>query len=95
MKKIGLGYDECAKRIKRITKNPGHPEAKHNLVESIKNQCRLSEGEASKIELERECALAEKASFFSGTGNKSCGYGSGYKLGEGHWKFIDGDWVLR
>jgi hypothetical protein len=91
MPRIGMYYDDVARRVKRIQKNPGHPEAKRNIIASLKNQCRLAEGEAAQTELERECALTQ-ASFLTGGGNKQCGWGKGKKLGDGKWIWSKGTW---
>lgn len=73
MPKLGMEYSDCAKRIKRIQVNPGHPRGKVNIINSLKNQCRLAEGESSLKELERECALSKSGSSFTGAGNKQIG----------------------
>jgi hypothetical protein len=83
--KIGMRYDDCAKRIKRIARNGGHPQAKRNLINSLVYQCRLHEGESSLTELAHDCASIKLDSIFSGGGNKQIGYGPGYKLGDGRW----------
>ena len=91
--KVGLSYSDVARRIKRIQSNPGHPQAKANLINSLKNQCRIAEGESVLTELNRECS--SEGSFFTGSGTKQCGIGEGKRLGDGCWRFQDGKWVLR
>lgn len=92
--KIGMAYDDVARRVKRIRKSAqGDPEAKGNLIRSLKNQCRLSEGESAIIELERECAMTKEGSAFSGAGHKQIGWGSGHRLGDGHWRWENGSWI--
>lgn len=83
--KVGLKYEDCAKRIKRIARNPGNPQAKSNLINSLVNQCRLYEGESSLKDLAHDCAFVERDSVFSGGGSKQTGYGPGLKLGNGRW----------
>ena len=94
--KLGMYYKDVAPRCKRILKNPGHPEAKANLVNSLKNQCRLAEGEGAKAELDRELSHTHKSlSTFSGAGNKQTGFGPGQRLGDGRYRYIDGQWVKQ
>jgi len=93
MPKVGMPYSDVARRIKRIQVNPGHPEAKRNLINSLKNQCRLAEGDSALTELERECALSKKESFLSGAGNKQSGWGEGRRLGDGRWRYDKGSWI--
>ena len=92
--KLGMHYQDVAGRCKRIIRNPGHPEAKAALVKSLRNQCRLNEGERAQAELDRELSHTHKSlSTFSGAGNKQPGYGDGKKLGDGRYRYIDGEWV--
>jgi len=92
--KLGMHYQDCATRCKRIIRNPGHPEAKTALVNSLRNQCRLNEGERAQAELDKELSHAHKSlSTFSGAGNKQTGFGPGKKLGDGRHRYIDGEWV--
>lgn len=91
--KHGMAYSDVSRRIKRIQSNPGHPEAKQNLINSLKNQCRIAEGNSAIIELERECANTKSAGYsLTGSGTKQVGIGEGKKLGEGRWKYEDGKW---
>ena len=90
--KVGMGYADVSRRIKRIQSNPGHPQAKTNLINSLKNQCRIAEGEPAMKELERECALTKTGSFLTGSGNKQMGIGPGQRLGTGRYRYIDGKW---
>lgn len=89
--KLGMSYAECEKRIKRIQVNPGHPEAKANLINSLRNQCRLAEGESALTDLDKNCH--KEGSAFSGAGPKQIGIGSGVKLGVGRWRYVQGSWV--
>lgn len=91
--KIGMSYKEAATRCTRIMRNPGHPEAKANLINSIKNQCRLAEGEKSLNDLNAELSAKHTSSpTFSGAGTKQTGYGPGHKLGDGRWRYANGKW---
>jgi len=92
MPKLGMEYADVAKRIKRIQFNPGHPKAKQNLINSLKRQCRLAEGESAYKELERECAISKEDSSLPGAGHKQIGWGEGKRLGPGRWKYINGTW---
>ena len=85
----GMDYGEASKRIKRISSNPGHPQQKQNLVNSIINQATVREGKRAHIELSK---LAQASSSLSGRGTKQTGYGPGYKLGAGRWRYEDGKW---
>jgi hypothetical protein len=87
-----MRYADVVSRIKRIQRNGGHPQAKENLIKSLKNQCRLAEGERALKEIERECAPENSVHSFSGVGNKQIGWGEGKKLGSGRWKFDNGKW---
>jgi hypothetical protein len=87
-----MNYSDVARRIKRIkSATTGNAQAKNNLIASLKNQCRLAEGESALKELERECASSN--SIFSGAGNKQTGFGSGKRLGDGRWKYDKGTWI--
>ena len=91
--KLGMNYSDCAKRIKRIQNNSGHPLAKRNIIDSLKNQCRLAEGNSAIKELERECAFPKRSSSFTGAGNKQVGWGEGKRLGDGRWRYDSDTWV--
>lgn len=94
MPKVGMSYSEVATRIKRIQSNPGHPQAKANIINSLKNQCRLAEGESALNALESECSLNHKRIHsFTGAGHKQVGWGSGKKLGDGHWQYTSNGWI--
>lgn len=91
---IGMSYSDVSRRCKRIMSSPGHPESKRNLINSLANQCRLSEGEKALHELDTELSSLEKRPHsFSGDGNKQIGWGNGKRLGEGTWRYQDGSWV--
>ena len=83
----GMDYGEASKRVKRIMSAPGHPQAKSNLINSIINQATVREGERAKSMLTKESLT------FSGRGTKQCGYGPGYKLGAGRWRYQEGKWI--
>ena len=87
--KIGMHYEDCARRIKRIARGKGNPIAKCRLIESIKNQSRLNDGEGAVTELEKECQ--SNKSSMSGTGNKQCGIGPGKRWTEE--EYIANGWV--
>ena len=54
--------------------NPGNPKAKENLVNSIRNQCRLAEGEKAMSELDKElCSNKTSSPSLTGAGNKQTG----------------------
>lgn len=91
--KLGMSYSDVARRIKRIQANPGHPEAKTNIINSLKNQCRLAEGNSALKELQRECTLSKRSFFLTGAGNKQVGWGEGKRLGDGKWRYDNGTWV--
>jgi len=92
--RLGLGYSESATRIKRIIRNPGHPEAKANLIGSIRNQCRLAEGNSAVAELDKEVLSGKTDSLsLTGKGNKQVGIGKGKQLGSGKWRYENGGWV--
>lgn len=94
MPKTGMAYEDVARRVKRIEGSTrGHPAAKRNLVNSLKNQCRLAEGNSAITELERECAITKGSLAFSGAGHRQIGWGPGHKLGDGKWRYIDGNWI--
>jgi hypothetical protein len=82
----GLDYGDASKRIKRIVSNPGHPQAKANLINSIISQATVREGERAKS------LLTQESLSFSGRGTKQVGYGLGKKLGTGRWRFENGKW---
>lgn len=87
--RLGMRFNDCARRIKRISANPGHPVAKANIINSLRNQCRLAEGESALKELD---TIHKKGSTFMGAGSKQIGFGPGRKLGEGRWQYKDGKW---
>jgi len=89
---LGMYYDDCARRIKRLQKSNMDAKAKRNMVLSLKNQCRLNHGESGLQELENECAFEYVGSPFSGRGNRQIGFGEGKRLGEGNWIYKDGKW---
>lgn len=93
MPAVGMPVGDVAKRINRIKSAPGHPQAKANIISSLRNQCRLAGGEASLTELDAKTSVDKKASSFSGAGNKQCGIGEGHKLGDGHWRLENGTWI--
>lgn len=71
--KLGMRYNDVARRIKKLQKNPyGTKLDKIRLIDSLANQCRLAEGESALCELERECALKQGSSL-TGAGNKQLG----------------------
>jgi len=86
----GMDYREASKRVKRIMSAPGHPQAKSNLINSIINQATVREGERANMSLHK---LATESLTFPGRGNKQCGYGDGYRLGAGRWRYQEGKWV--
>ena len=92
--KVGLGYSEVAQRCKRILSNPGNPKAKENLINSLRNQCRIAEGEKSISELDKElCSTKPSSRCLTGAGNKQTGIGVGRKLGDGMWRYTGaGTW---
>ena len=72
--KLGMRYSDCAKRIRRISHNPGNVRAKLNLIHSIRNQCRLAEGDSALKELDVEAFSTHKrSSDLTGTGTKQLG----------------------
>lgn len=85
----GVDFSDASKRIKRILSNPGHPQAKQNLVNSIINQATVREGKRAHISLTK---MAQESSSLSGRGTKQTGYGPGRKLGAGRWRFENGKW---
>jgi hypothetical protein len=82
----GMDFSEAKKRVNRIKNNPGHPQAKQNLINSIINQAAVREGERAKT------LLTQESLSFSGRGTKQVGYGPGKKLGAGRWRFENGKW---
>jgi hypothetical protein len=71
---LGMGYSDVLRRTKRILGNPGHPEAKMNLVNSLRNQCRLAEGEKALCELDKELSEnLQNSAALTGAGNKQTG----------------------
>ena len=93
--KLGMRYGDVRTRVKRIMTAPGHPQAKANLVSSLVNQCRLAEGEKAIIELGRDLSSAtvkERSHALSGAGSKQTGWGKGKRLGDGKWRYADGQW---
>ena len=90
---IGMSFKQVKDRISRYDSinRFGHTQIK----DSLKNQLRLAEGEASVKELDKELSSNRSSGpqVFSGTGAKQTGFGKGKKLGPGHWRFIDGKWV--
>ena len=92
--RLGVTYEEAKTRCKRIWKNGGHPEARMALINSIRNQCRLAEGEKALTELDKEISADKTSSLsLSGAGNKQTGIGKGKRLGSGRWRYQDGKWV--
>jgi hypothetical protein len=81
-----MDFGEARKRVSRIASAPGHPQAKFNLINSITNQVVRREGEKA-----RDSLLQESISL-SGRGTRQTGYGPGYKLGAGRWRYEDGKW---
>lgn len=72
--KLGMSYSDCAKRIRRISYSPGNMQAKLNLVNSLRNQCRLAEGDSALKELDAEAFSKHKrSSDLTGAGTKQLG----------------------
>ena len=91
--KLGMTYSDVSKRCKRILKSDGIHYSKLRLVQSLRNQCRLHEGERATRELDNELSNYEKSvPAFSGAGNKQTGIGPGHKLGDGKWTYKDNKW---
>jgi hypothetical protein len=94
MPRVGMRYDDVLKRCKRIISNPGNIDVKTNLINSLKNQCRLAEGEKASIQLDKElCSTNQSSHSLTGAGAKQIGWGPGKKLGDGKWLLADGKWV--
>ena len=98
MPKLGMHYDDVARRIKRISQTPGDINKKTNLINSLKNQCRLAEGEKSISELDRQLSsrIIPSSQSFSGNGTKQIGWGNGKRLGDGKWMYNtkNGKWEV-
>ena len=88
--KKGLYYSDVAKRINRIKNISGNEQAKLNLISSLRNQCRIAEGDRAVAELDNETNFHSVS--FSGRGNKQTGWGKGKVLGGGKWQYINGKW---
>lgn len=85
--KLGMYYETARKKLKGPLGRDGH------LRESLLNQVQLHEGETATAELKKELSFIKNRSHvFSGAGNRQTGYGEGYKVGDGHWKWQDGEW---
>ena len=94
MPKVGMSYQDVNKRCSRILRNPGDTQKKAHLVGSLRNQLRLAEGESALNELDKELCSTRSSGLRSltGAGTKQIGWGPGRQLGDGHWRFIDGQW---
>lgn len=82
--KLGMRYDDVRKRVKRISKV--NTQAAENLMNSLRNQARLCEGEGAVREIDRELT-------FTGNSNRQSGFGQGKRLGQGRWRYESGAWV--
>lgn len=74
--RIGMSYNDVLCRCKRLAgSKSGHPQAKSNLINSLRNQCRLAEGEKALSELDKELCSTNKPSSrcLTGAGNKQLG----------------------
>lgn len=72
--KLGMNYSDVSRRIKRIIHTPGHLPSQLNLVKSLRNQCRLAEGDSALKELDAEAFSKHKGSpDLSGAGTKQIG----------------------
>ena len=63
-------------------------------MNSILHQARLHSGDKAEKELVEELNYdSTRRNSFSGSGNRSCGFGSGKKLGAGKWRRTEnGEW---
>jgi hypothetical protein len=92
---LGMKYEDVRRRVKRIAKdyknNPhSDKQAQIRLVDSLINQAQRHEKGGAREELLKEL---EHKSFFGGSGNRSCGFGGGKKLGTGKWQLKNGKWI--
>ena len=82
--RIGMHFEDVRQRVKRISKVQS-PQAL-NLMNSLRNQARLAEGEGAVQEIDKEI-------MFSGNSNRQSGFGEGKRLGQGRWRYESGAWV--
>src|SRR4030043_2415183 len=91
--KLGMYYSDVKKRLKRITKYERNGECKDtrlasNLKESLLNQAKLHEGEKAVKELTKEVSP-----YYTGSGNKSCGFGEGSSKFDNSWDYGNDKWI--
>lgn len=71
MPKVGMEYSDVARRCHRIAHSKtGDPTAKTRLINSLRNQCRLANGQEALHHLDKEINASPT---FSCAGNKQVG----------------------
>ena len=92
---VGMSYEQVKHRLKKY--DSINRFGRKEIKDSLRNQLRLAEGESALTELDKELSSNSHKRVLSltGAGQKQLGWGPGKKLGDGHWRLIDGKWVKQ
>jgi len=73
MAKIGMDYEVVKKKVKHFSKlKAKNIDMQTNILNSLRNQCKLRDGEKALIELDKECGFDNNNHSVSRLGYSKC-----------------------